>query len=90
MKKPGSFINFSPMSVCVNCKEAIKEKNEFCNWACQTVWLMRIESMAFVKDELKYPEYLIQMENWRDYYQGKRTDKPTPVYPHPSWRIRLT
>jgi len=44
--------------MCFNCNNQSSEL--FCNWACETCFIIRLEHSAYFNGKLKYPEFLEQ------------------------------
>jgi hypothetical protein len=72
---------------CLNCNAATPKDVFYCNWSCETCYLIRLEGTASYKGELKYPEYLdlrndMMKHGWAP---PMRTEKLKPIQYRPSF-----
>jgi hypothetical protein len=54
---------------CPNCNlnplDISRKDQDFCSWACRLALYIRLESTAYLNKELKYPEYLEELKQWK-------------------------
>lgn len=61
--------------LCFNCNREKINTEPFCTFGCKDNYLIRLELSAYVKDELKYPEFIEELREW--YRLGDKIPKIT-------------
>ena len=47
---------------CCNCNKLYYHTYQFCNWACEFEFMMRLDRSAYYNGKLKYQEFLDELK----------------------------